>query len=79
MATPPTPETSARRIIAVMVNTFHSRAGDSLRLNSFLQPFSQEGWRMVDLDEGRRYGAACGWLECDATSIRLTDQGFGAA
>jgi hypothetical protein len=77
MANIPTTEDAARYILEIYVG-LNSRAGDVLRTNNFLLPFSKPPWRGPDFQGGMAYAAQQDWVEVlpGGISYRLTELGF---
>jgi hypothetical protein len=79
MATAPSAEESARRILRIFLD-HDQRAGDVLQQNTFIDPFAQPGWKTSDYNAGIAYAVAQGWLEpVTLGSHRLTSDGFAEA
>lgn len=81
MVTLPTPEQSAREILAIFVWHYGLLAGDVLRSNSFLTLWPQRGYRPEDFSAGLKFAIERRWLELlpGGDSYRLTKSGFAAA
>jgi hypothetical protein len=81
MPTLPTPEDTAREILAIFVGHFHCRAGDVLRTSNFLAVWHPRGLVTEDFKPGMEYAAAQGWVEVLAggDSFKLTPAGFAEA
>jgi hypothetical protein len=78
MATAPTPEDAARRILAIF-SSKDRRAGEVVRMNVFQGAFPVDGWRSDDFDAGLEYAVESGWVEMASGSLKLTDAGFAEA
>jgi hypothetical protein len=76
MATVPTAEQSARRLLSIF-KTNNIRAGEVLMLGMvntiFMQDFSYRG---KDFEAGEKYAQEQGWLEFENGVVRLTQKGF---
>ena len=81
MATLPTPEETAREILAIFVGHFKSRPEHVLRVNNFLAVWHTRGLEAEDFKPGMEYAAAQGWVEVQpgGISFKLTSAGFAAA
>ena len=81
MATLPTPEETAREILAIFVSHFKSRPEDVLRINNFLAVWLPRGLAAEDFNPGMEYAVAQGWVEVrpGGESFKLTSAGFAAA
>jgi hypothetical protein len=81
MATLPTPEETAREILAIFVGHFNSRPDHVLRVNNFLAVWHGRGLAAEDFKPGMEYAAAQGWVEVQPSgdSFKLTSAGFSAA
>lgn len=81
MATLPTPEETAREILAIFVGHFNSRPDSVLRVNNFFAVWHGRGLASEDFVPGMEYAAAQGWVEVQPSgdSFKLTSTGFSAA
>ena len=81
MAVVPTPEESARLILAIFVNHFKCRPGYVLGLSNFIAVSNQYGLHDEDFKPGMDYAAEKEWVEIlwRGHSFRLTQMGFGEA
>lgn len=81
MATLPSPEQTARQILAIFVVYFKSRPGNVLRINNFLAVWNKRGLLHEDFNSGIEYAAREKWIEVlpDGGSFRLTQLGFETA
>ena len=76
MATLPTPEENARRVLKIYAH-FGTRPGESLSTQNVLAIGDKQGLRTEHLFDGLRYGDKEGWFEDGPTgSVRLTEAGF---
>ena len=76
MATLPTPEDNARKVLKIYEH-FGTRPGEALSTQKFLAIAAQKGLRTEDLLDGLRYGDEQGWFEDGPTgSVRLTEAGL---
>jgi hypothetical protein len=77
MATPPTPEENARRVLQIYAR-FDSRPGHVLRASNFVAVGSR--WRIPisDIQDGLDYAAEMNWIEETDNGLRLTEAGFAA-
>jgi DNA-binding transcriptional regulator PaaX len=77
MATVPTPEDNARRVLTVF-NHFNSQSGRVLQANSLVSLFAKQGWEISALASGLESAAEQGWIEQQTPSgaFKLTDAGF---
>lgn len=77
MASIPTAEESARKIICIYVNNFNLQAGGVLLVNNFLNFFSENNWKISDFNAGLKYSITNEWLEFKTKdSYALTYKGF---
>jgi hypothetical protein len=77
MATLPTPEESARAILAIFKSK-NARPGEVLIAGHVKMKFLTSGGRADDYAAGLKLAGEKGWLEPGPSdSIRLTDGGFG--
>jgi hypothetical protein len=76
MANLPTPEESARAILAIFA--FHnSRPDDVLMAGQVNFAFRQAGGRAAEFQAGLEYAVQNGWLEIgENNTIKLTNAGF---
>jgi hypothetical protein len=81
MATLPTPEETAREILAIFVTHFKARPEGVLRINSFLAVWHPRGLASADFKLGMEFAAEMGWVEVQAggESFKLTSVGYEAA
>ena len=78
MATLPTPEENARRVLNIYKH-FGTRPGEGLSTQSVLAVAVDQGLSNNDLLDGLRYGDEKGWFEDGPNgSVRLTEAGFAA-
>ena len=78
MATLPTPEENAKRVLEIYAH-FDSRPGSLLRANNFVAVAARWRIRMTDIQQGLEYAVRQGWIEeTENGSLRLTDRGFSA-
>jgi len=76
MATRPTAEEAARRILSIFKEK-GSRPGDVLFTSHFLTAFATGQWRASDFKPGAEYAVAQGWIEVVVRDkFKLTDAGF---
>jgi len=76
MATLPTPEENARRVLNIYKH-FGTRPGEGLSTQNFLAVAVDQGLCNDDLLDGLRYGDEKGWFEDGPNgSVRLTEAGF---
>lgn len=79
MATIPTPEESARKILSIYVNHFNCRPGHTLASNN-LMVCQDYGLSVDDQDRGMEYAIQQGWIEFTQNrDFRLIDKGFAEA
>lgn len=79
MATIPTPEESAKRILELFLE-FHCRPGHVLGQNNLFGAFMKSPWQVSDIVPGLKYAAEQGWIEIlDKNKFRLTELGFSKA
>lgn len=78
MATLPTPEETARNILAIFVEHFKCRSGQVLRINNFSAVWHKRGLAAEDFKPGMKYAVAQGWVEALPTgdAFKLTSTGF---
>jgi hypothetical protein len=81
MATIPTPEESARVILAIFVNHFKCRPGHVLSLSNFIAVSNEYGLHEDDFKPGMDCAADNGWIEIleRGGEFRLTQTGFSEA
>lgn len=84
MATLPTPEETAREILAIFVEHFKCRPEDVLLINNFLAVWPNRGLAAEDFNTGMEYAVEQGWVEAQhqqtiRESFKLTSAGFAAA
>lgn len=81
MATLPTPEEAAVAILAIFVQKFNLRPGDSLRVNNFYANWAYQGLAFGDLEPGLQHALTQGWIESqpDGESYKLTEAGYTRA
>ena len=76
MATLPTPEENARKVLKIY-EYFGARPGEDLSTQNFLVVAENQGLSTADLLDGLRYGDKQGWFEDGPNgSVRLTEAGF---
>ncbi len=75
MATVPTPEDSARAILAIFASK-GLRAGGALNPGQVNLQFLTNGGTAADYQAGGQYAKDHGWIEISTTSMRLTEAGF---
>jgi hypothetical protein len=76
MATLPTPEESARRVLDIYKH-FGTRPGEGLSTQNFLTVAANQGLCTDDLLDGMRYGDENDWFEDGPNgSVLLTEAGF---
>ena len=76
MATLPTPEASARRILSIFALN-NSRPHDVLMAQPADFAFRQAGGSAAEFQVGLEYAVQSGWLEISETNnIKLTNAGF---
>lgn len=80
MASIPTPEESAREILAIF-NHFSSRPDEVLQYRSFNSLWLKRGLKNEDLIPGMTFAAQQGWVEVlrNGESLKLTTLGFSEA
>jgi hypothetical protein len=81
VATLPTPEETAREILAIFVGHFKCRPEHVLRINNFLAVWHGRGLAAEDFEPGMQYAATQGWVEVQpgGASFKLTSAGFAEA
>lgn len=81
MATLPTPEETAREILAIFVHHFNCRAEQSLRINNFNAVWHKRGLSHADFKPGMDYAVTKGWVEVlpAGDTFKLTSAGFAEA
>ncbi len=81
MASMPTPEETAREILAIFVHQFNNRPDDVMRLNNFTAVWHSRGLDAADFTPGMTYAAQQGWVDVlpKGESFRLTAKGFAEA
>lgn len=80
MATVPSPEESARKILKLFVVHFKGRAGHVLRPNNFNSVLHSYNIRESDFNEGMQYAIEREWIESSqGQSYTLTQAGFDEA
>ena len=76
MATVPTPEDSARTILAIF-KSHNLRPDNVLVAGAVNLTFLRDGHTEAEYTEGLKYAEGKGWLETDPNSgIKLTNAGF---
>ena len=76
MATLPTPEENARRVLNIYKH-FGTRPGEGLLTQNFLTVAANQGLSINDLLDGLRYGDEKGWVENGPNGfVLLTEAGF---
>lgn len=76
MATAPTPEDSARRILSLFADK-GVRAGEILMAGHLSVAFQQDqSYRAKDYEAGLGYGIDHQWFEPSRTAVKLLDAGF---
>jgi hypothetical protein len=80
MANLPTPEDTAREILAIFAEN-NSRPGTVLRTNNFNAVWHTRGLASQDFKPGMEYAVSQGWVEVlpGGASYRLTESGFAEA
>jgi len=79
MATIPSPEEFARKILAIFIE-FNLRAGECLPQRTLVGIWSNKGLRFDDLNAGIEYAVAQGWIERGENHVYfLTEKGFSEA
>lgn len=80
MANVPNSEESARKILAIFVEHFNSRAGYVLRGNNFMAVMHDYKLTASDFNEGLAFAVKQGWVEIpNDNSYQLTQAGFEEA
>lgn len=81
MATLPTPEESANKILSLFVDRFKQRPGNVLRVNNFLEAIGKNEINADDFNAGMQFAIDQGWVESlnEGVSFKLTDKGFEQA
>ena len=81
MALLPTPEDTAREILAIFVLNPSCRPDDILGMNNFNALWHKRGLKAEDFEPGMQHAAAQGWVEIlqGGTSFRITKAGYGVA
>ena len=76
MATLPTPEESARKVLKIYEH-LGTRPGEGLSTQNISVVAAKQGLSTNDLRDGLRYGDKQGWFEDGPNgSVRLTEAGF---
>lgn len=76
MTTTPSPEESARRILAVFKEAA-VRPGTIMTQGVFIAPFSEPPWNASDFEQGLKYAIEREWIEpARSHGVRLTPAGF---
>ena len=76
MATLPTPEENARKVLKIYEH-FGTRPDEGLSTQNFLAVAVNQGLSNADLLDGLRYGGEQGWFgDGPNGSVRLTEAGF---
>lgn len=80
MATLPTDEDCARRVLQVCTEHFKMRAGSTIRTNNLMAYSAGHDFRTEDLNCGMAYAITQGWIESlPDDAYRLTEVGFDEA
>jgi len=81
MASMPTPEETAREILAIFVGHFKCRPDHVLRINNFIAVWHQRGLEADDFKPGMTFAAQKGWVDVvsNGEAFKLTAQGFSEA
>ncbi|HIE4123809.1 MULTISPECIES: hypothetical protein [Stenotrophomonas maltophilia group] len=80
MATVPSPEQSARKILKLFVEHFEARAGKVLRLSNFNSVIYDYDIKASDFNDGLQYALEKEWIEhSQGQSYILTQAGFDEA
>ena len=76
MATLPTPEEKARKVLQIFEH-FGTRPGEGIGSNNILAIAAKKNWRIADMTEGLQYGLDNDWFENGQNnSTLLTKSGF---
>lgn len=80
MATLPTPEENARKVLDIFRHS-GTRPGEILLSPSLISVAVERGWRPGDIDDGLQYGLKHSWFEFEEKEQRpfmifLTEDGF---
>ncbi len=81
MATVPTPEETAQKILAIFLISFKFCPGSVLTSHNIIGVWNNSGLHHADLKPGLDYAEEQGWIEIfdGGNSIRLTAVGFAQA
>ena len=83
MATRPTPNDAAMRLLWLMVHTFGIRPNELAHQGQFTTSFPAGPFQAEDYEPGAEYAVSAGWLEPARMGVqpalRLTEEGFAAA
>lgn len=80
MATVPTPEDNARKLLKIFVEDFNLRAGQRLKGLSLQSNSQKRGVAYSELDPAFQYAIRVGWIEDGSNGwFILTTSGFNAA
>lgn len=76
----PSPEDTAREILAIFVGHFRCRPDHVLRINNFFAVWHNRGLAAEDLQPGMEFAVTQGWFEVQlGKSFKLTSAGFAEA
>lgn len=75
MATAPTAEDSARRLLAHFAK-MNQRSGEALMRGHVEIAFQGDVFRSADFEAGARYAHEKSWLQFDGSVVRLLPDGF---
>lgn len=76
MATLPTPEENARKVLQIFKD-FRTRPGETLGRNSIYAIAAEKNWPIADMEEGIKYGQDNDWFEDGPNGgILLTESGY---
>jgi hypothetical protein len=79
MATIPSVDETARRILKAAVFRLKLRGGQSAPFGAFRASAQQEGVDSQDLADGLQHANIRGWLALDGSSVTLSEAGYSAA
>lgn len=74
-----TAETTARRLLDIIVYSKSCRIGAKLSMDELADSSEVGDWKMPDFRLACRYAASQGWLVVDEDSLTLTTAGLAAA
>jgi hypothetical protein len=77
MATRPTPEQSARRILAIL-QRHNVTSGQIMMAGALNLEFLTNGGTAAEYGDGIKFAVAQEWIEIEPTNVRLTEVGFAA-